>query len=341
MVRSRLRAPPTNMVKHGRGVATAGGNVSWPALDTASSRAEGGAMLDTPPCDVQTLAATTWRARAQSHLERVQRWTVPHRERRSRRERHPVYDFLFQYYSYSPGKLEAWHPGVREVVTDSSEAREHFGPPLYQAHDGLIRRDLSVLRAKDLEQQRSSVRLLVATQSRPPNFGCYGVHEWAMVYGGHDVRHDEVAPFRLPQKEVDAFVESRPVACSHFDAFRFFAPAAKPMNRMELEWSTRHEVEQPGCIHANMDLYRWAYGAMPWIGSDLLWQTFELATELRVLDMQASPYDLGDFGLEPVRVETDEGRAEYRMRQQELSGRAGSLRVKLIGALEEVLAACA
>ena len=106
---------------------------------------------------------------------------------------------------------------------------------------------------------------------------------------------------------------------------------------MELQWSTRHEVEQPGCIHANMDLYRWAYGAMPWIGSDLLWESFELAIELRVLDMQASPYDLRDFGLEPVRVETDERRVEYRLRQRELAERAGGLRSKLIEALEHLL----
>jgi hypothetical protein len=295
-------------------------------------------MLDTSSLDHQVLNAAEWRVRAQTHLERVHRWTVPYRERRSRGERHPVYDFLFQYYTYSPGKLEAWHPAVGEVLADSAEGRERFRPPLYRrAHNGLIRRDVSVLRDKDLDRQRSSVSLLVATQRQFPNFGCYGVHEWAMVYGGHDVRHDEVAPLRLSQKEVDEFVEGRPVVCSHFDAFRFFAPRAKPLNRMELEWSTRHEVEQPGCIHANMDLYRWAYGAMPWIGSDLLWETFELATELRVLDMQASPYDLRGLGLEPVRVESPAGRLEYRVRQRELSERASSLRVKLIGSLEQVL----
>jgi len=158
-----------------------------------------------------------------------------------------------------------------------------------------------------------------------------------MVYGGYEVRHEAVAPLRLSQKEVDDFVEGRPVVCSHFDAFRFFAPEAKPLNRIELEWSTRHDVEQPGCIHANMDLYRWAYGAMPWIGSDLLWETFELATELRVLDMQASPYDLRRFGLEPVRVETHEGRLAYRLRQRELSDRARVLRAKLIEAMEHVV----
>ena len=158
-----------------------------------------------------------------------------------------------------------------------------------------------------------------------------------MVYGGQDVRHDEVAPFRLSQKEVDEFVEDRPVACSHFDAFRFFAPGAKCLNRMELDSSTRHEVEQPGCIHATMDIYLWANGAMPWIGSDLLRESFELVIELCVLDMQASPYDLRDFGLEPMQVETSEGRLKYRLRQQELSGRGAALRAKLVGALEEVL----
>jgi len=291
-------------------------------------------MIDTPRHDPRVLTTTTWLTRAHAHFERVREWTEPHKERRSRGEPHPVYDFLFQYYTYSPGKLEAWHPGGIDVLADSPEARQRFGPPLYRADNGLIRHDSSELRDKDLNRQRSVLDLLLTTQRQHANLGCYGVHEWAMVYGGHDVRHRETAPLRLAQKQVDAFVESRPVVCSHFDAFRFFAPRAKPLNRMELEWSTRHEVEQPGCIHANMDLYRWAYGAMPWIGSDLLWQTFELATELRVLDMQASPYDLRDFDMEPVRVETPEGRGEYRLRQRELGERAQVLRAKLIEALE-------
>ena len=286
----------------------------------------------------QVLTTSAWQEHARTHLECIRRWTVPHRERRSRHERHPVFDFLFQYYMYSPGKLEAWHPRLGEALADSPEARERFGPPRYRAEDGLIQHDMSLLTDADVDRHRSVVELLESTQRRGANLGCYGVHEWAMVYGGEDVRHRGTAPLRLSQEQVDDFVESRPVVCSHFDAFRFFAPEAKPLNRMELAWSTRHEVEQPGCIHANMDLYRWAYEAMPWIGSDLLWQTFDLATELRVLDMQASPYDLGDFGLEPVQVETKEGRVEYRLRQGELGERAAVLRSKLIAALQHLLA---
>lgn len=299
-------------------------------------------MLDNRPTSPgpdteRPLSSAEWQARVETHLERVQRWTLPHKARRSRQERHPVHDFLFQYYMYSARKLETWHPGPAESLIDTPDARERFGPPEYRAAGGVISRDTGALPRQVLEQLRTVVNVLVATQSRPANFGCYGVHEWAMVYRGHDVRHAGIAPLRLPQAEVDAFVDSRPVACSHFDAYRFFGPEAKPLNRIQLEWSTRHETEQPGCIHANMDLYRWAYTAMPWIGSDLLVDCFELAAELRVLDMQASPYDLEALGFEPVRVETTEGRNEYRRRQKALSERAAILRASLIDVVAEML----
>ena len=288
---------------------------------------------------MQLLTSAEWQARAEAHLRRVQKWTLPHKERRSRHEVHPVLDFLFQYYMYSPGKLETWHPAPFESLVDSPEARERFCPPEYRAARGVIKRDRGALSRQGREQLNEVVNMLVATQSRPAHFGCYGVHEWAMIYRGHDVRHAGIAPLRLPQEEADRFVESRPVACSHFDAYRFFAGEAKPLNRIPLEWSTRHEMEQPGCIHANMDLYRWAYTAMPWIGSDIVLVCFELAVELRVLDMQASPYDLRDLGFEPVRVETMEGRGEYQSRQKELSKKAEALRSRLIERVEDVLSA--
>lgn len=287
----------------------------------------------TLPAGESLLTTAEWKARAQAHRERVQQWTVPNRERRSRRESHPIHDFLFTYYSYSGGRLETWHPAAHELIADSADARERFNEPTYRAADGVIRRDATALTSAERKLLEGALHIMRATRDRPANFGCYGMHEWAMIYGGHDVRHAEIAPLRLSQSETDAFVESRPVACSHFDAYRFFAPAARPLNRIALEYSTRHSAEQPGCIHANMDLYRWAYTSMPWIGSDLLWECFELATELRVLDMQAGPYDLRALGFEPVRVETPEGRDEYQRRQREMSARASVLRARLIDAV--------
>ncbi|MCU0636596.1 MAG: hypothetical protein MUE41_17130, partial [Gemmatimonadaceae bacterium] len=90
-------------------------------------------------------------------------------------------------------------------------------------------------------------------------------------------------------------------------------------------------------IHANMDLYRWAYTCMPWVGSDVLADCFELAMGLRDLDMAAGPYDLRAFGVKPVRIETVEGREEYQRRQRELSGRAGGVRGRLVELIEYVL----
>jgi len=58
-----------------------------------------------------------------------------------------------------------------------------------------------------------------------------------------------------------------------------------------------------------------------------------------VLDMQASPYDLRDFGFGPVRVETPEGRSEYQRRQRDLSESAEVLRETLIEVVGDVLSA--
>lgn len=286
---------------------------------------------------MRVLTTSEWQARADAHRARVAPYTMPWRDRRARQAVHPVYDFLFQYYPYSPGKLETWHPNADEAIASSGDAAERFARPAYRVERGVIVRDAHAMSAADRARLTQTHQVLQDTQARPANFGCFGMHEWAMVYQGSEVRHERTAPLRLPQDEVDAFVESRPVACSHFDAFRFFAPAAKPLNRLPLAWERRYEHEQPGCIHANMDLYRWAYASMPWIGSDLLGDCFLLAVALRELDMQAAPYDLQAFGVEPVRIETPEGREIYQARQRELAARASVLRGRLITMLGRLL----
>ena len=58
----------------------------------------------------------TWRALAAAHACRAEKWTIPHLERHARGDRHPVLDFLFEYYPYSPGKLRTWHPGIGIVL---------------------------------------------------------------------------------------------------------------------------------------------------------------------------------------------------------------------------------
>jgi hypothetical protein len=191
----------------------------------------------------------------------------------------------------------------------------------------------------DKEQNRLEwiVSLLQATQNHSPNFACHGLHEWAMVYRAEQIRHASIAPLRLPQEEIDTLVESRPITCTHFDAFRFFAEPAKPFNRQPLSLDTRHENEQPGCVHANMDLYKWAAKSMPWIGSELLLETFLLATQLRDLDMRASPYDLSAWNVIPIKIETADGRRAYENEQRRLATLALELRAKLIYTLQRVI----
>lgn len=284
-----------------------------------------------------SVAATCWKERAERHRAELAPITSSYRQRKARGEIHPVHDFLFRYYSYTAGKLEQWHPALGETLSLDGECPEQFRQKCYQQTCGQISLDPSLIRPKDRERHRFSRRLLALTANRPANFGCYGLHEWAMVYRSNDIRHRERAPLRLSEAELAEFVESQTLACSHFDAVRFFTPAAIPRNRLQPTLDTREENEQPGCIHANMDLYKWAFKAMPWVGSDLLRQTFFLALELREIDMRASPYDLRQYGYQAIPIETAAGRAEYVQCQQHLASKAASLRSEVLTALDSIL----
>ncbi len=70
-----------------------------------------------------------------------------------------------------------------------------------------------------------------------------------------------------------------------------------------------------------MDVYKWAVKLGPLVPGSVLLDAFELARDIRTLDMQASPYDLTDWGYAPVAIETPEGKAEYVVRQRALSER--------------------
>jgi hypothetical protein len=287
-----------------------------------------------PATASMVLASADWQARARAHRERAEVHTLPVRARRARGVPDPVGDFLFQYYPYPPSLLERWHPGhgVGLVVGPGWEAE--FDGRIHRVDDGVLRLDHALLLAKAVERIRWIRSLLVATRDRAPNFACHGLHEWAMVYQGRDIRHATTTPLRLAQEEIDDLVRSRALCCSHHDAFRFFAPAARPLNRLQPSLDSRIGHEQPGCVHANMDLYKWAAKLMPWCGSELLLDAFELAATLRELDMRASPYDLRARGLEPIRIERPDGRRQYEAMQRDLAASAALLRQRLIDCCE-------
>jgi hypothetical protein len=279
------------------------------------------------------LEEPVWRARAARHRARVGLWTGPHRERRRRGESHPVMDFLFTYYSLRPARLELWHPGPGALLRGGDEL---LAVPGHVRDGDCVRLDVDALPARIAGTAAFVRDLLLATASRPARLSCFGLHEWAMVYGSDAPRHGAV-PLRLRAAGTDAVVESLSVHCTHHDAFRFFTAAARPLNAISPERADQVANEQPGCLHATMDLYKWAYKLAPATPSELLAECFALAVEVRELDMRASPYDLADLGYSPVRIETPSGRAEYARAQAAFAERAAPLRDRLI-ALCRVLA---
>ncbi len=299
-----------------------------------------GSQMNAAETHSEILAEGTWQAMAAAHLEEATRFTAGARYRRDRGEAHPVEDFLFEYYPYPVSLIELWHPdpGVALEIPDTGILPARFHGKRYRIEKGLCFLDTTAISEKEHQRLDWIRSLLKATQRHLPNFACHGLHEWAMVYRAEEIRHSSLAPLRLPQAEIDALIESRPVTCTHHDAFRFFAKEARPLNRIQPGIDTRHENEQPGCVHANMDLYKWAAKSMPWIGSALLLDCFRLANRLRDLDMRASPYDLSKWDVAPVKIETALGRKEYETGQRRLAGLAFSLRASLITRLDGIIA---
>ena len=190
--------------------------------------------------------------------------------------------------------------------------------------------DAAAFAAEKPELARLIEIMLRRTASRPAQFGCFGLHEWAMVYQQSAHRH--AAPLRLGQAGTDRVVEGNDLRCTHFDAFRFFTPDAMPRNRKTLTRDDQALFEQPGCLHAGMDLYKWATKLGPLIPGELLLDAFELASKIRRLDMEAAPYDLSAWGVVPVPIETPEGKAEYVRQQREFAERGAELRQALLRA---------
>ncbi|MFZ4767312.1 MAG: hypothetical protein ACOYMN_20355 [Roseimicrobium sp.] len=273
-----------------------------------------------------TMPAEEWRAREEAHRARVAPFAEGFLERRAKGEKHPVWDFLFTYYSFSPGKLMTWVPGVarNETWLMGEDGMPWVCPPLPER----LRREAAWV-----------AQLCTNMLRKPARFVCHGLHEWAMVYkqSAEQVRHNGYE-LRLAPQPLAEFVESQTICCTHYDAFRFYTPEARPLNTLQPTLETRLEMEQSGCLHANMDLYKWAYKLWPWIGSDLVAETFEVAVAGRELDMRASPYDLATLGFAPICIETEEGRATYRAAQRHVAQLAEPVRERLLAAAEALAA---
>lgn len=282
------------------------------------------------------LETAQWQPLAAAHVALVTELTAAAKGRRMNFEKHPIEDFLWDYYYLKPNQLAKWHPGFfTELASAAAEYKNTRGYEI--TSDSTARASADFARGH-LDQIQRTVDLLQATLKRPARTSCFGLHEWAMVYGlqQSDIRHEHV-PLRLTPAEIAEVVDGHKINCSHYDAFRFFTPAAEPLNRLQPTRLTMIENEQPGCLHANMDIYKWGYKLFPLTSSDFVLRAFELAREIRQLDMQAAPYDVSAWGLSAVKIETAEGKAEYVEYQLEFAERANELRRELIDQLTAII----
>ncbi|MDR7329305.1 3-methyladenine DNA glycosylase [Corynebacterium guangdongense] len=258
--------------------------------------------------------------------------TAAHLARRAAQRRHPVYDFLFEYYPVRPAHLKRWHPGAGVLLHDPEGLAPHRRWRDYRVMDGdLVGVDVDSHHARRGESLAYMRHLLVSSGANPAHFDCFGLHEWAMCYRGGQ-RHD--LPLRLGQAGTDEVVESHRIRCRHYDAYRFFTEPARPLNLTVLTRVDQPATDQSGCVHVNMDLYKWCAKLGPLVPGELFLDCFDLAVDARTLDMEASPYDCRGLGFGVVAIETPEGKAEYVERQRALAARGEVLRARLVDAID-------
>jgi len=284
---------------------------------------------------VNLLRTSEWVERKNCHKLRVHALLHEHLRRRSHGVKHPVFDFLFEYYSFRSTNLAIWSPGEGVTLEHSAE---HALPSLeWETTFEGVELSLRKLNPRRVQSLEWIINLLAETQQRPARFGCHGLHEWAMVYRSPEFRYQGSVPLRLSLEEIARVVETQGICCTHYDAFRFFTQKARPLNSVQPSWDERLNMEQSGCLHVNMDLYKWASKFWPWINSELLADTFELAMEARKIDMRASPYDLKEYGFKPIQIETEQGRKDYEKEQRKIAALAIPLRDRLMTSLYSLL----
>ena len=235
-------------------------------------------------------------------------------------------DFLFEYYPYSPGRLRTWHPGLGVILQGTWSPTSGMQAYLHTAEGWTVDP-----RTADPQRLGLTLRILEGTAARPAQHSCFGMHEWAMLYRASptDIRHRGQA-LRLDIDAVSRTVDEIGLRCTHIDAFRFFTTAALPLNATTPTRASQPDEEQPGCLHANMDLFKYAMWFQAYVPGELVLDCFELSVRAREIDMRASPYDFSELGYAPIRLETPAGRQEYVGEQRMLADAAAAVRSRLV-----------
>ena len=298
-----------------------------------------GAHTFLPPSPV-LLPERLWRERECRHRTTVDELTHDHLHRRQRGTPHPVVDFLFTYYRPSVGTIRRWHPGPGVILENAHHGPRaqwrHYRRETLHGRTGLIVDPDSVL-SRGGSRLRHSREVVEATASRPGATGCFGLHEWAMLHRTESdgVRHGNV-PLRITHEKIDEVVRGSRLRCTHFDAFRFFTETARPLNELPLSRGGQTSHEQPACLHAGMDIYAYTAALEAGAPGELLLDALRAALSAREVDMRSSPYDLSEWGLAPIPVETPRGRAEFVAFQRQWVTRTQALRCRYLRAVDRL-----
>ena len=283
---------------------------------------------------------------------------------RSIQTQNPVFNFLHSYYNVRGAR------GVRNLkrLTVPAQPNKPTLLPGATANDirnGLLHNRGAIIKSHGIlydpaETYQTATahnatsflwnrNLLAATMGAKPLLNCFGLHEWAMLYWPEgaspppSAAYQEKLPLRVDRQTINSVVERGGVSCTHFDALRFFAPAAMPYSRLgdlgKMQRKHQLQLEQPACVHAQMDTLRFALRLSPWLPSSTLTECLELAVAARMIDVSASPYDARAFGIAPIKVETERGKEEYREAQLALMRRSFPVRVSLLRAYDDFLSA--
>ena len=292
-----------------------------------------------------------WRGAAEAHRERI--LSLIGGPPQDVDLRHPVLNFLFTYYKFDVRALLKWSPGMDVVLSGVGVAESDLWTGRgwrVSTNGGSGFMDPTLCKPSLRRSARRAADVMRRTAGRTPHLNCYGLHEWAMLYrpagAPQPCRHQDL-PLRLSQQALNQVVESVPIACTHFDAFRFFTPGAVPLNTVAPEptRANQPQMEQPGCVHASMDCFRYAIKLWPWIPAELLADSLEVALKARVLDMRASPYDLSAWDrldgldLSPVLIETADGRRQYQREQAWQATCAAPVRARILREYERAIVA--
>ena len=285
------------------------------------------------PWITEVLSEPDWRERQQAHRERHAEFLEREVKRRSQHRKDPTMDFMFEYYNYSPADVLRWTPGFG-VLLQGAGAKEFLKNSRYvECESGVY------LSLEQLVHRRRAITwvrdLLQTTTDREPFYGCYCIHEWALLY--HSKLLHPTFELRVSPEDIAAHVESGPIQCTHFEAYRFFSDQAKALCEVPLDRNTMMETEQSGCLHTNMDLFRWSYKLAPWVSGELVAGAFEVACKARTLDSSTCPYDLTPAGLQPTPIETEKGRELFVERQKAIRDEAMPLRRSLLDLYNHIL----